>query len=234
MAQPPEWLYDETQTFGTDYANTAEALRYQERSRNQDRENVNQFIIDFLSLDPGKIIVDLGAGFGSFALAAAPHCKKVIAVDVSHAMLDIAAKTASERGLHNIEFHVAGFLTYDHTEPLVDGIVCRNALHHLPDFWKQVALNRMSAMLKPDGLMHFEDQVLSFDVERYMEVLDDIVERNRDNVDAEGRNIMAVLMKDEYPTYDWIMESMIQRAGFSILNSKYGRSGFVAFYQCQR
>src|SRR3954471_1397103 len=33
-------------------------------------------------------LVDVGAGTGAFALAAAPHCRRVVAVDVSAAMLE--------------------------------------------------------------------------------------------------------------------------------------------------
>jgi len=234
MREIPEWLYDETRTTGTDYTDLKEAAAYEERSRSQDRGAINDFILKFLELDSSKTVLDLGAGFGSFALAAAPHCRKVIAVDISPVMLDLAAKMARETGLSNIEFHNAGFLTYEHAGPLVDGVVCCGALHHLPDFWKQVALFRMSAILKPNGRLHLEDHVLSFDINRYAEVLDDLIERNKDRLDANGRNIMGVLMREEFPTFGWIMESMIERAGFAILHKQYGQTGFRAYYQCQK
>ncbi|MEN6356105.1 MAG: class I SAM-dependent methyltransferase [Armatimonadota bacterium] len=232
MDKIPEWLYDEVKTFGTDYSQVQEAAAYEQRSRSQDRDAVNDFILNYLDLDDSKVVLDFGAGFGSFAMAAAARCKKVIAVDISPAMTDLAAKLAREIGLTNIEFHTAGFLTYEHASTPLDGVVCCGALHHLPDFWKQVAVNRMYAMLKPGGKMHFEDHVLSFEVNQYPQVLDDLIERNKGSVDANGRNIMAVLMRDEFPTCDWIMEGMIERAGFTIVNKKYGKTGFRGFYQC--
>ena len=234
MRGNPEWLYDETRTAGTDYQDPREAAAYEERSRSQDRDAVNDFILKYLELDSSKTVMDLGAGFGSFALAASPLCRQVIAVDTSSAMLDVAANRARDLGLSNIEFHAAGFLTYEHTGPPVDGIVCCGALHHLPDFWKQIALIHMAAMLKPNGKMHLEDHVLSFDIHRYVEALEDLIDRNKGRLDAEGRNIMAVLMRDEFPTFGWILESMIQRAGFTIVHQRYGRTGFRGFYQCRK
>lgn len=234
MDKIPEWLYDEEKTFGTDYSQAQEAAAYEQRSRSQDRDAVNDFILKFLDLDHSKVILDFGAGFGSFAMAAATHCKKVIAVDISPAMTGLAAKLAREKGLSNIEFHTAGFLTYEHAGPPLDGLVCCGALHHLPDFWKQIAVNRMYDMLKPGGKMHLEDHVLSFNVHQYQSVLNDLIERNKDSIDANGQNIMVVLMRDEFPTFDWIMEGMIERAGFTIINKKSGKTGFRGFYQCQK
>ncbi len=234
MKRIPEWLYDEAKIAGTDFADPAEVAAYEERSRTQDRRALNDAIMQYLELDSSKIVLDLGAGFGSFALAAASRCEKVIAVDISSAMLDRAAKTAEEMELSNIEFRVAGFLTYEHTGPPADAIVCSGALHHLPDFWKQIALNRMSAMLKPDGKLHLEDHVISFDPHTYAQAQDDLIARNKDSIRSDGRSIMAGLIREEFPTYDWIMESMIERAGFAIVNKRYGRTGFRAFYQCRK
>jgi putative AdoMet-dependent methyltransferase len=51
----------------------------------------------------------------------------------------------------NIEFVHAGFLTYAHRDEAADAVVSRMALHHLPDFWKVVALDRVRALLKKGG-----------------------------------------------------------------------------------
>lgn len=48
----------------------------------------------------------------------------------------------------NIEFIQSGFLTYEHQSEPVDLIFTKAALHHLPDFWKQIALLRLNQMLK--------------------------------------------------------------------------------------
>lgn len=44
------------------------------------------------------------------------------------------------KGIEAVE---GGFLTYEHEGEPVDLVHTRNALHHLPDFWKAVALARI-------------------------------------------------------------------------------------------
>jgi hypothetical protein len=41
--------------------------------------------------------------------------------------------------------------------------VTQIALHHLPDFWKQIALIRIAGMLKDGGRLCLRDMVYSFD-----------------------------------------------------------------------
>jgi hypothetical protein len=54
-------------------------------------------------------------------------------------MLGHARKKAAFRGIANIDFLQGGFLTYQHKGAPLDAIINQLALHHLPDFWKQVA-----------------------------------------------------------------------------------------------
>ena len=55
---------------------------------------------------------------------------------------------------------------YIHSEHA--GIV-RQALHHLPDFWKQIALTRLYEMLKPGGKLFLADLVFCFKADDYHE-----------------------------------------------------------------
>src|ERR1039458_3736362 len=47
-------------------------------------------------LDDRSILIDMGCGTGTFALAVAPHCRRVLAVDVSQPMLNWVADRAKE------------------------------------------------------------------------------------------------------------------------------------------
>jgi SAM-dependent methyltransferase len=87
-----------------------------------------------LGLDAEATLVDLGAGTGTFALAAAAVCRRVVAVDVSPPM--VAALRSRAAGLENVEVVEAGFLTYRHMGAPAHFVYTRNALHHLPDAWK--------------------------------------------------------------------------------------------------
>jgi ubiquinone/menaquinone biosynthesis C-methylase UbiE len=144
-----KWQYNEMRQIGTDYADAAEVQAYD--SRMQKLRNVKEetkSIISSLGLASDQTILDLGTGTGDFALAAAQRCARVFAVDVSPAMLDFARRKAEMRGIKNIEFHQAGFLTYEHRGEPLNAVVSQLALHHLPDFWKLIALKRIFAMLK--------------------------------------------------------------------------------------
>jgi SAM-dependent methyltransferase len=68
-------------------------------------------------------VVDLGAGTGRFALAAAAEMARVVAVDISPAMLATLQERAARAGLPNVECVRAGFLTYEHTGPPADAVL---------------------------------------------------------------------------------------------------------------
>ena len=104
------------------------------------------------------------------------------------AMLEQLAPSSGERGIDNVELVAAGFLTYEHAGSRADLVYSRYALHHLPDFWKAVALTRIAAMLRPDGVLRLVDVVYGFDpaeagtvLERWM--LDRGVGRPRGRLD---------------------------------------------------
>ncbi|MGI8476605.1 MAG: class I SAM-dependent methyltransferase, partial [Thermomicrobiales bacterium] len=114
-----------------------------------------------IGLDGTSTLVDLGAATGELALAAARRCRRVVAVDVSPAMLAVLRDRARESGLANLECVHAGLLSYDHTGGPADIVHSRHVLHHLPDFWKAIALQRMAAMLRPGGVLFLRDLIFS-------------------------------------------------------------------------
>jgi hypothetical protein len=76
-------------------------------------------------------------------------------------MTETLRKCSTDLRLSNIEVEQAGFLTYEHEGTPADFVYTRNALHHLPDFWKALALTRIAAMLKPSGVLRLRDLVFS-------------------------------------------------------------------------
>jgi SAM-dependent methyltransferase len=122
---------------------------------------------------PGRAstLVDLGAGTGRFALAAALRFGHVTAVDVSPAMLALLRERATEAGSANLDCVRAGFLGYEHSGPPADGVYTRNALHQPPDFWKAVALERIAQMMRPGGVLRLHDLIYDFPLADADEVL---------------------------------------------------------------
>lgn len=227
------WQYDEFRQIGTDYENETEVEAYDQRM--QKMRNIpaeNEKILGFLDLKPDQTVLEIGTGTGEFALAAAERCIKIFAVDISETMVKYAEKKAKARGIENIQFSRAGFLTYEHHGPALDAVVTQKALHHIPDFWKQVALLRIAEMLKPNGMLFLDDIIYSFDPGRYKIFIEDyiaeVARSGRDNPAYTASHI-----KNEHSTFAWVMEGMIDRAGFKIEKADY-KDGFIAAYLCKK
>ncbi len=181
-------------------------------------------------------VVDLGAGSGQFALSVAQVCKRVVAVDVSPVMLGQLRKKLESSQVGNVETIEAGFLTYEHAGAAADVVYSRYALHHLSDFWQALALVRIAGMLRPGGVLRLSDVVYSFEpahAERRIEAW--IAETMAS--DLEGgwtRAELAEHVRDEHSTFTWLLEPMINRAGFDIIDVDYSPSGMDARYLCQK
>jgi len=189
--------------------------------------------IEQLALNKQSTIIDMGCGTGAFAINAAGYYKKIYAIDVSELMINHARRKANEAGIDNIEFHHSGFLTYEHKHEPVDGIVCSLVLHHLPDFWKQIALTRLSQILKPGGRLLLFDVVLSFDIARYKSYIEGYIKTMTERLGLEMKNELETHFRQEYSTFDWVMEGLLKRAGFKINKSDY-IEGFFANYLCTK
>jgi putative AdoMet-dependent methyltransferase len=233
-ARGPAWRYDERKPCGANFNSffTARAYdRYHQTFRDYRKET--EQIVATLGLDSSATVLDMGCGTGAFAIHAAPHYRKVYAVDVAKAMLCRARRKAKKAGLTNIEFRRGGFLTYEHTDEPVDAVVSVVALHHLPDFWKLVGLRRLASMLKPDGRLYLVDVVFSFDVDQHGPSIERFVEKMSVRTRPGGRRAAETHVREEYSTCGWIMEGLLERAGFQIDDADY-KDDFLAAYLCTK
>lgn len=185
-----------------------------------------------LGLDRSHTLVDLGAGTGAFALAAAPLCRRVVAVDVSREMLAVLRDKAEGAGIANVEGVHAGFLSYHHRGEPADFVYSRHALHHLPDFWKALALVRVAAILKPGGVLYLRDLVYSFgpdEAEARIEpwLAGAATEAGR----GWTRPELETHLREEHSTFGWLLEPMIERAGFKIRDAQH-RGSIYSAYTC--
>jgi putative AdoMet-dependent methyltransferase len=229
MNQRPDWQWNEIQHLGTDFADTAEVERYEQRMGEfRDLAAEDAAILTDLALPPKSRILEIGTGTGHFARAAAKagHC--VTAIDVSPAMLQHIENRAKLDGQNNIELHHAGFLTFSAEPASFDAAVSATVLHHLPDFWKAVALQNVHRMLKPGGLFVLRDVVFAWDTEDYRRPLLAFI-----NAMPEGmRKATTGHVAKEHSTLDWIMEGLLVRAGFKILQIDAARAPLIQ-YLCE-
>lgn len=175
----------------------------------------------------------MGAGSGQFALAAARVCQRVIALDISEPMIDRLRKQATAADLANIDVEQAGFLSYQHQGEPVGFVYTRNALHHLPDFWKVIAIKRIHAMLARGGVLRVRDLVFSCGPD----AIEDVVAEWLDAApEDEGlgwtREELETHLRDEHSTFSWLLEPMFEQAGFDIKQANYSESNVFAAYVC--
>ncbi len=225
--QPP-WQYDEFKPVGRDYGRQSEVDVYDSSHADfRDIKEESIRVLDLLGLKRGDTVIDFGSGTGTFAIEAARRGAIVHAVDVSQAMLARARAKADREGVSGIEFHHAGFLTYKHPEGAADAIATTFAFHHLPDFWKGIALKRMNGMLKPGGTLYLHDVIVgeAASLENITSFIDKQEKAGGSFLreDAEGH------FQDEYSTYDWVIEGLLARAGFSV-SRKHIEGGVIGTY----
>jgi len=177
-------------------------------------------------------VVDLGTGTGRFALAAAGHCGRVVAADLSPAMIDHVRRAAAD--LPAIEVVRAGFLSYQHAGPAADAVYSRHALHQLPDFWKGIALSRIAGFLRPGGILRLHDLVydcLPADapalIERWMG------SASTDPNAGYTAEDYATHVRAEFSTYRDLLDRLIDATGFQVLDLQV-RDQVYAAYTCIR
>ncbi|HUL05453.1 MAG TPA: class I SAM-dependent methyltransferase [Candidatus Acidoferrum sp.] len=210
-----DWYYDDLRQVGVDFEDPAAVEAY---DRNQHTDAAEErALLDELGVGAGHVVIDIGCGTGAFAIEAAGRCRAVYAVDVSAGMLAFARRRADGYGLANLHFRRGGFLSYGHDGPPADLIVSKYAFHHLPDFWKGVALVRMKEMLGRGDRLFLRDVVFSFPPAEHRREIDAWIARMA-QPSGEGFTAadFATHVRDEHSTYDWIIEGLLERTGFRI------------------
>src|SRR5689334_6365539 len=175
--------------------------------------------LTMLGVKKGWRIADIGCGNGVLATEAALMGAEVDAIDISPAMLALAEVYARDRRAA-VRMQSAGLLSFAYQPNSYDLIVSEFALHHLPDFWKAVAISRIHAALKPGANFYLRDIVfvsMPDASERSIEQWADFHIKNHDF----DRDSVVAHMRDEYSTFGWVMERMLTEVGFHLVSADY-------------
>ena len=230
LPDAPKWLYNEFQHAGVDYADVEVARQFETRHRSfRNFEAEFQRIRKRVNLSRDDVVLDLGCGSGAFVIPAAQYCKKVYAVDVSAPMLTILQEKLSENKIENVETVHAGFLTYRHQGEPVDVVVSSIALHHLPDYWKAVALLNIANTLRPGGVFYLLDVVFTFPISDWQNGTQTILEE----MSAAAGHEANTHISSEYSSFSWILEGILERVGLKI-EQIIDDSDFLRAYVCRK
>lgn len=220
------WEYNELAHAGPEHLDPAYVAAYDSKSPTDWSEEVAELLR--LGVGATSTVVDLGAGTGAFARSIAPHVARVVAVDVSEAMV-----AAMRR--HGVEAVRAGLLSYEHEGEPPDAVMTRNALHHLPDFWKVIALERIARLLRPGGVLLLQDIVYSFEpADASAAVATWLASAPTDPSKGWTAEQLAEHVREEYSTFTWLLEPMLERAGFEIRTRRPSQNAIYAAYTCIR
>jgi ArsR family transcriptional regulator len=110
-----------------------------------------------LRLMPPMVIADLGAGEGAFSLLLAQRAKKVIAVDTSDKMIEVAREQALRNGVKNVEFRLGDMEEVPIKAATVDLVWISQSLHHALHPGR--ALAEANRILRPGGRIVILDLV---------------------------------------------------------------------------
>ena len=223
----PGWYLDERGHAGPEHLDPQYVASYDAKSR-LDLDTALE-LLRRNGLGPDTTFVDLGCGTGLLAAAVAAEALRVVGVDVSPAMLELA-----RRRNDSVEWVEAGFLTYEHAGDSPQLVHSRHALHHLPDFWKGVALARVHDLLAPGGVLVLRD--LAYDFEPAQ--TDGRIEpwlAGAAPTPAEGwtRDELEEHVREEHSTFTWLLEPLLERTGFEIVERDVA-GGLYATYVCAR
>ena len=91
-------------------------------------------------------------------------------------------------------------------------------LHQLPDFWKGIALQRLAGVLRRGGILRLRDLVFDFvpaEADARIEMW--LAGAVSDPALGWTASELAEHVRTEFSTYSWLLEAMLERTGFQIL-----------------
>ena len=221
-----DWNYNARRHVRLDFSAEAQVATYDPRQG--DHPDRARAALKALGAREGWTVADIGCGTGLMACEAASLGMTVHAIAISPAMLSMAELRARELGV-SLLTQSAGFLSFTFEAGSFDLIISEYAFHHLPDFWKAVALARVFKALKPGGMLFLRDVVFTCKpdgIERTVEQWGDFLLKNH----SYSRDEFAMHVRDEHSTFGWVIEGLIKDAGFTLEAATYTAPVYGAYH----
>ena len=106
---------------------------------------------------PMTTVLDLGSGTGFVAAGLAPRVRRVVAVDNSSAMLDVARRNLDQLAIGNVELREADLGGLPYPDGYVDAAVANMVLHHAEE--PAAMIQEMARVTKAGGWVAITDAV---------------------------------------------------------------------------
>lgn len=112
-------------------------------------DDLRNLIMDKVIVEQEMTVADIGSGTGYLTKALARHAGKVVAVDNSREMLNVARRELEKEGARNVEFILGEARNIPLADNHCDYVFANMLLHHLSD--PAEALREFLRILKPGG-----------------------------------------------------------------------------------
>src|SRR6202789_3228032 len=192
-----DWYYNERRQIGLD---SAIASIY---DRDDDRDIRARAALTMLGVQRGWRMADIGCGNGVLACEAGQMGAEGGPTEFAPSMLALAEIQARDRKVA-IRTQSAGLLSFAYQPNSYDLVVSEFALHHLPDFWKAVALSRIYGALKPGANFFLRDIVFVSTPDRLERAVEQWACFNIKN-HGFSRDSVVTHMRDEHSTFGWVI-----------------------------
>jgi ubiquinone/menaquinone biosynthesis C-methylase UbiE len=137
---------------------------FEEVAGNWDQMRLSYYderVIDRLArrtkLDATSTVVDVGTGTGFVAAGLAATAGKVVAIDHSPAMLDVARNNLEQLDIENVELREGDLAAMPLADNAADATVANMVLHHAEDPAAMIA--EMARITRPGGWVAITDEV---------------------------------------------------------------------------
>jgi ubiquinone/menaquinone biosynthesis C-methylase UbiE len=127
-------------------------------------QKLRDLILKRARLSPSDRLLDIGAGTGLLAQAAAPKVARVLALDGSPAMCGHLQGKFTRLKLTNAEVLLGDATNLPLADNAIDVVVSNYCLHHLRDADKGRALVEIGRVLRPGGRLVFADMMFRIGV----------------------------------------------------------------------
>jgi ubiquinone/menaquinone biosynthesis C-methylase UbiE len=116
-------------------------------------------VLELAGLRPADRVLDVGAGTGLLALAAAGDVARVLAVDASEQMCARLRENRRRLGIANVEVLHAAASRLPLADDSVDVVISNYCFHHMRDAEKLRALAELRRVLAPAGRLVIADMM---------------------------------------------------------------------------
>lgn len=135
--------------------NAGESVHYVHNADRYDRQlaAVTEALIERARIEPTHTVLDVGCGCGVTTLAVAAKARRVLGVDISNPLVDVAIARARAAAVDNAEFVVADAQILDLGVGVYDVVISQFGLMFFDD--PAGAFSNLRAALAPGGQMVF-------------------------------------------------------------------------------